>query len=303
MTVTGAVLPTACTGAWTHADPEPAAIWFGGDVHVGATARGGLTDIRAMVGHAVGVVNLEGPIADGEGYARVTGAGLDEKVDLANPAESGRFLAANGVLAASVANNHAHDGGDRSEPRTIRELRRADVEPFGGDAGHARVKVGHFLVALYAHDLGEDDVVGQIRRELGAPDPSTVRVETFHVTGPPSYLPTAALVAAVDEAAHDGADIVVAHGTHVIGPIERRGQTVIAWGLGNLLFDCTCTDKDEAVILRVSLESGHPAEIIPVRAGLGGAPASLATDPAGILDLLEAIGSSPLRKGPKFATF
>ena len=89
---------------------------------------------------------------------------------------------------------------------------------------------------------------------------------------------------------------MVAHGTHVVGPVERRGATVIAWGLGNLLFDCTCTDASEAVILRVELGPGLRAEVIPVRAGLGGAAVAPAPDALGILDLLDAIGAAPLRR-------
>lgn len=239
----------------------------------------------------MGVVNLEGPVAAGPGFAEVTPGG----VRLANPAGSGAFLRGNGVGAVSVANNHAGDGaaGGDGTGETAAAL-RGSVVPFGGAAGRGALTVGDVDVALFAHDLGEVDVPGAVARELAGERGLTV--ESFHVTGPPSYLPRAELVAAVDAAVAAGADIVVAHGTHVVGPVERRGGAVLAWGLGNLLFDCTCTEEDEAAVLRVELGEGLRAEVVPVRAGMHGAGATPSSDPAGVLDLVAALGGSPLER-------
>lgn len=276
--------------------PTPA-LWFGGDVHLGVAPRGGLSGIEGLLDGAVGVVNLEGPVVAGPGFAEVT-TGV---VRLANPAGSGAFLRANGVGAVSVANNHAGDSaggvaGAASGDGTgvTAAALRGDVVPFGGAAGRGALTVGGVDVVLFAHDLGELDVPGAVTRELAGE--RGITVESFHVTGPPSYLPRAELVAAVDAAVTAGADIVVAHGTHVVGPVERRGGAVIAWGLGNVLFDCTCTEEDEAVVLRVELGEGLRAEVIPVRAGMHGAGATLFEDPAGVLDLVAALGGSPLQR-------
>lgn len=271
----------------------PRALWFGGDVHLGAEPRATLSGITELVGDAVGVVNLEGPIVAGPGHARLTPAG----VLLANPDSTARFLRGNRIVAASVANNHAADQGGAGGIRmTTARLRAGGVAPLGSVAGPGRLLLGDQIVVLFAHDLGEEDVPAAVRRELLGKGDSTgaVVVESFHVTGPPSYLPTPDLVAAVEAAVLAGVDIVVAHGTHVVGPVERRGGTVIAWGLGNLLFDCTCTEDDEGLVLKVSLEAGHPAEVFPVRAGLGGAGATAAPDPDAILDLVDALGGTRL---------
>ncbi len=290
-------------------DPDPRevpaapALWFGGDVHLGATPRGGLDGVVAAVGGAVGVVNLEGPLADGPGGAWIDGA----TVRLANPAGAPAHLHAAGVRAASVANNHALDDGDAGLVRTIAGLRAADVAPVGGPAGPARLDVDGVPVTLLAYALGD----GRGPAASGGPAvpaspvPSTlgadlaaaegVRVVAFHVDGPPSYLPAPALVAAVEAAVAGGADVVVAHGTHAVGPVERHGDAVVAWGLGNLLFDCACTDEADAVVLRVELSPGRPAEVVPISAGLGGAPASVAADD-GVLDLVDALGGTPLAR-------
>lgn len=49
--------------------------------------------------------------------------------------------------------------------------------------------------------------------------------------------PTDRLVRMVDAAADAGADLVVNHHPHVTGGIERRNGALVAWTLGNLVFD------------------------------------------------------------------
>ena len=34
-----------------------------------------------------------------------------------------------------------------------------------------------------------------------------------------------------------GADVVLGHHAHVVQPVEQRGGQLIAWGLGNFIFD------------------------------------------------------------------
>jgi hypothetical protein len=276
---------------------EPA-LWFGGDVFVGALGdRGGVEDIVAIVGGAAGIVNLEGAVVAGAGEARIDGT----TVWLANAEGTPAWLRGQGVVAASVANNHASDPGPDAPAGTVARLRAAGVAPFGGVAGVARLDVGGVDVRLVSHEVEEPGLAEALAAELVQGD---IRVVSLHVTGGPSYLPTPALTRAVDLAVASGADIVVAHGTHVVGPVERRvstrpgGEAVIAWGLGNLLFDCACTIYDEGMVVRVALGRDGPgvAEVLPVRAGLGTDRARIAPDPAGILDLLDALGGAHLTR-------
>ncbi|MDP2313179.1 MAG: CapA family protein [Pseudomonadota bacterium] len=277
----------------TQPKREEATLWFGGDVHLGASARGGMEGIASILGGAAGVVNLEGPLAEGAGGARIEGA----RVWLANPVDTPSWLRAAGIVAVSVANNHAADGGPAGRARTISGLREAGVAPVGGTAGSARLDIRGTVVTLLAHEVEEPGLAEVLAAELRAGE-GTPRVVALHVSGARSYLPSPALQAAVAAAVAGGADVVVAHGTHVIGPVERRDGAVIAWGLGNLLFDCVCTAEAEALVLRVTLGPEGPgvAEIVPVTAGLGGAGVTPARDAAGVYDLLDAIGSAPLTR-------
>jgi hypothetical protein len=153
--------------------------------------------------------------------------------------------------------------------------------------------MGGLRVAITAHDLGAAVPAGladELRRARRGAD---VLVATFHVTAPPSYLPTPVLEQAVERALEAGAAVVAAHGTHMIGAVERRGRAVVVWGLGNLAFACECTHETEGLLVEVDLgpDGAGAATVIPIQAGLAGAPAAPAPDANGIFDLLRALGT------------
>jgi poly-gamma-glutamate synthesis protein (capsule biosynthesis protein) len=290
--------------------PPPARLWLGGDVNLGPGAARALAALPALAGGAgaVGVVNLEGAIA-----ARpAAGAGLR----LVNPPGAVEALRAAGVRVAGIANNHAGDAGPGGEAATARALRAGGVAPAGGAARVAIVRAGGLRVAVTAHDL-RARVPAALAAELRAARASAdALVATFHVTAAPSYLPGPALKEAVSLALAAGASVVAVHGSHLVGPVERRGPAVIAWGLGNVAFACDCTRETEGLLLSVelSVEIGRDgdgaaaiaagaAAVVPIRAGIGGEPVAPAPDAAAIFDLLAALGSSPLRRAGGRADF
>lgn len=269
----------------------PLALWLGGDVHWGdgALAIEGLDDL--LVG-AVGIVNLEGPVAAEPSGAR------DGEVRLHNGPAGLASLKRAGVGVAAIVNNHDRDGG-RPE-QTAAALRRIGIAPAGGVAGVARILDDR--VAVTAHDLSEGVPPG-LAADLAAAR-AEILVATFHVTGPPSLLPRPELRRAVDLAIEAGARVVAAHGTHAVGPLERRGGAVVAWGLGNVAFACDCTDERDGALLRVDLGDGRTgATVVPIDAGLRGAPVRPSRQPGLMFDLFAAIGSSPLTRGPRSASF
>ncbi|MEQ9324172.1 MAG: CapA family protein [Polyangiaceae bacterium] len=239
---------------------------------------------------AVGVANLEGPVGEAPP--------CDEgKVCLANARE--RLAAARraGLSVLGIANNHALDRGPDGPDRTAAVLRELGFGPCGGPAGPAYVVRGGRGVAVTAHDLGAGLPARLADELMVARRRADDLVATFHVTGPPSYLPRATLRDAVRVALDAGARVVASHGSHALVPIERRGEAVVAWGLGNLRFACDCTRERDALLLRLELDEGPvKARVIPIDAGLGGAPARPASDPGLTLDLLEALGSTSLRR-------
>jgi poly-gamma-glutamate capsule biosynthesis protein CapA/YwtB (metallophosphatase superfamily) len=273
--------------------PETVSLWLGGDVHLGDSQADILAPLEETLGElgGVGIVNLEGPV----------GPGPSSVERLVNSAAALPVLTRHGVVVAGVANNHARDLGPRGAEDTRSALLAAGIEPAGMDRV-AMIRRGGLRIAVTAHEAPSPASSPALRAiasaVLEARNRADLVVATFHVTGPPSYLPRPELVAAVDAALHAGARIVVAHGTHALARVERRGDAVIAWGLGNLAFACECTNERDALLLRVELtrEGIHTATVIPIQAGLHGAPARLASEPDLIFDLLESLGSSPLRR-------
>jgi poly-gamma-glutamate synthesis protein (capsule biosynthesis protein) len=178
----------------------------------------------------------------------------------------------------------------------------------------AVVEVDGLMIALTAHDLTHG-VPANLAEELaaarsqavvgGVVRPVDVLIATFHVTGSPSYLPRPELRLAVETAYKAGATVIAAHGTHVVGPVERREHAVIAWGLGNVAFACDCTNESDAILLRLRVRSGDvvKAEVLPIRAGLNKGPAGPSQDANGVFDLLEAIGSKKLERKGNVAEF
>lgn len=274
-------------------DPGPADLWLGGDVNLGDGGRGQLQGISGIVQGATGIVNLEGPVAE---HAQLkTG-----RLRLWNAPKALPEISALNVRVGGIANNHAGDAAIRGPERSAASLREHGILPAGGPAGPALLQLNGITIAVTAHDL-TNGVPANLAEELAsARSQADVLVATFHVTGPPSYLPRPELRLAVETAYNTGAIVIAAHGTHALGPVERREHAVIAWGLGNLAFACDCTQEQDAIVLRVRVAAGKAikAEVVPIQAGINKRPATPSQDAAAVFDLLEAIGSRKLgRKG------
>lgn len=245
-------------------------LWFGGDVHFGERGGAALEDL-ALDGPLI--VNLEGPIAT---QPRASSASA-----LFNPPDSAARLKSANVIAAGVDNNHAMDDGAAGLERTRASLQEHELAPLGSASIAG--------VALLQVDLSAG-VPADLEARLSRLRPTIV---LFHVLAPPLYLPEPSLRRAVELAVTSGAQAVLSQGSHAVGAVERRGATVIAWGLGNLAFDCDCTTEDEGLLVRLELRAGTVtrATAVPVRAGLHGQHARLLDDASTDLSLLESLGS------------
>jgi hypothetical protein len=296
-----AAIIVAITATFTVSalDEKPSvALWLGGDVNLGDGGRGQLQGMAGIVPGAAGIVNLEGPVAK---HSQLR----TRELQLWNSPHALSEISALNVKVAGIANNHSGDAGADGPARSAQQLRAHGIVPAGGPAGMAILHLNGLTIAVTAHDLVHG-VPANLAGELkAARDRADALVSTFHVTGPPSYLPRPELRRAVEIAYQAGASVIAAHGTHAIGPVERREHAVIAWGLGNLAFACDCTQEQDAMLLSVRLEPGKrvEAQVIPIHAGINRRPALPSPDAKGIFDLLEAIGSSKLVRSGDRAGF
>ena len=278
-------------------------LWFGGDVHFGNAHRDPLLALRPATERSIGIVNLEGPVH--QPADTIYGTAI---LRLYNAPRTIDYLRTVNVQIATVANNHQDDAGRAGKNLTERSLRDRRILPVGGNTASLLYRVGEYRLIVASYALSGQvppnlaDELAQLRRT------GDVLIVLFHVAGTQSYLPHQYLRQAVDIAIRSKASIIVSHGSHAIGPVERRADAVIAWGLGNLAFNCRCTDEAEAVILAVTLDpsTDRPlasACVIPIDAGMLGAPSRPAKDAVAPFDLLDALGSSRLTRQHDRACF
>ena len=293
-----AMIATAGHAVNSGFQEKSAELWLGGDVNLGDGGRGQLQGISGIVQGASGIVNLEGPVTQRSQL-------VTPKLRLWNAPRALDELLALHVQVAGIANNHSGDAGKSGPKKSAERLKQLSILPAGGRAGVALLHVNGLVIAVTAHDLSHG-VPPRLADDLAAARRGAdILIATFHVSGPASYLPRPELGRAVEIAYKVGAGVIAAHGTHALGPVERREHAVIAWGLGNLAFACDCTQEKDAIILRVRVapDGAIKADVIPIQAGLNNAPALPAKDTKGIFDLLEAIGSSKLQRQGSSASF
>ena len=108
-------------------------------MHLGQRLDDRLAPLSKHLHGAVGIVNLEGPVGDGD----------SRRERLFNAADALPALAKHGVAVASVVNNHTLDQGPDGLIRTRDAMRRAGISPAGalvpatGRAARQRPSICH----------------------------------------------------------------------------------------------------------------------------------------------------------------
>lgn len=189
-------------------------------------------------------------------------------------------LAAAGFHLVTLANNHVLDFGTEGVERTIQELERVGVMWCGlageriGDRVEARLKgPDGTMVAVFAYcGMRNVAVQGRAYRTI-TPDPDRIRTDVtrarwdgcvvvvvLHEGGGPWPAPEAERTAR--RAIACGANVVAIHHAHVLGGVERVGDGLIAWGLGNFLAATRnfADERREGMVLRVTLDGPRVIE-------------------------------------------
>ncbi len=214
--------------------------------------------------------NLESPLTEaGTRFPRVNA--------LRGEPEMAETLARAGFDVMSVANNHAIDYGRPGLARTREVLRAAGIVPVGAAATQAvaeagvvveagAVRVGflaysNFPYADFVRDPERESIVrlneAALRRTIpGLAGRCGVLVVSLH-WGREGVREVTAEERRLARLAVDlGADLVVGHHAHVRGEIEEYKGRLIAYCLGNLVFDEDSYGGNEGWVLRCVYEEG-----------------------------------------------
>jgi poly-gamma-glutamate capsule biosynthesis protein CapA/YwtB (metallophosphatase superfamily) len=244
----------------------PVTLAFGGDVmlargieRAGAPPFGAAAPVLRAADLAF--VNLECPLTE-RPFAR------RKVVHLRGRPERVGWLVEAGIDGVSVANNHTGDCGAEGFRDTVENIVREGLFAAGtGDGTAVRSVRGTTIGFLALSDFRLDAVAGQ-----HVLDPETledevralaqrvdVAVVSIHWGVEGAVLPTPRQRELATRAVRGGARVVVGHGPHTVQPVETLEGAVVAYSLGDLVFD----RSGERVVLRVVLEGGKArAELI-----------------------------------------
>lgn len=209
-----------------------------------------------------------------------------------SPPEAAQSLAIGGVDLVSLANNHALDYGPEALLQGIDLLHEAGVATVGGGADDAAahapyiadingLKVAflgyvHVPVEAITHFDTQSWTAAAGTPGLAWADPERIRADVAAVRPLADLVvvqlhsgyeyieePSEEQVAAARAAVNAGADLVVGHHAHILQGIHRYNDGVIAYGLGNFLFNID--GPPETAILNVWLDRDgvRQLEVIP----------------------------------------
>ena len=234
---------------------------FGGDVMLGRGVARALNGDwpAAFAGIAERLADADLALANLESLL-TNEPQLADGYDLrAMPAAVGALYSA-GFDAVSLANNHALDAGKAGLAETLATLESAGI---AGVTSHAAGRLVSRIpphpslrYQLFAFDDSTIplDVEAAARQVTGVASPAELVIISIHWGGEYQAAPSPRQRSIAEVLARAGADLVIGHGPHVLQPVERTGETLVAYSLGNLLFDQLYPDDSRwGAILRITL--------------------------------------------------
>ncbi len=209
----------------------------------------------ALAGGDLIVANLESVLSAREAYC---GSGICFKADPARV----DALQAMGLTHAIVANNHAGDYGEAAWEDSRVILREAGIVPVGGfrnDGETVFTEAAGRTVAMLAFEtvarpLQREDALRRIREARLSAD---LVVASFHWGTEYAHHPDPAVVSLARAAVDAGADLVLGHHPHVLQGVERYGDGLILYSLGNFTFDQPWDATRESMVATVGWHRGE----------------------------------------------
>ena len=221
---------------------------FIGDISAVANRRAPHCDpaIKALLGAADLVIgNCESPVVGRPSAVLGTKLGTHHAMSERFLAEA---LAAAGIaherLVLSLANNHVLDQGVAGFDETVAALKRLGIRSIGlaADGSVQPVKVGLLNVGFAAFTLwcNADESLFAGRVSMGSdaerwPRGFDLICAVPHWDWEFRHFPQAGTKALARRLAGQGVGLIAGHHAHVVQPVERIGETVVAYGLGDFL--------------------------------------------------------------------
>ena len=226
--------------------------------------------------------NLEGPISD-------RGSNVGSMYSFRADPRALEGIVAAGFDILSIANNHIWDYGPNAAADTIDRLTNAGITAIGGGVNaraahepHIRTINGMRIAFLAYTDLipqSRDSTdaspaiaylnLATMRADIAAAvSKADVIVIVLHWGNEYEPHPTVQQREIARELIATGATLVIGHHPHVIQDIEEIGEGLVAYSLGNFIFDQNFSSETaEALVLSVKLNKNGIADWqeLPIR--------------------------------------
>jgi poly-gamma-glutamate synthesis protein (capsule biosynthesis protein) len=230
--------------------------------------------VSHLITGAIGFANLEGALTE-------RGEPWPKGYNFRTPPRFASGLRDAGFDVVSLANNHTMDYGISGLEDTLDALDAAGVQRAGAgrhgleaaqpaviEANGLRVafiacaatpvEAGGFAIDQWAAEADgagifvcDDDALRTWIAEAKAI--ADFVIVTAHAGAEYRNAPDATQAHIVNVALGAGADAFIGHHAHVVQPVELRGSQLVAWGLGNFIFDLDNVDLANIPEPRVSL--------------------------------------------------
>jgi poly-gamma-glutamate synthesis protein (capsule biosynthesis protein) len=165
-----------------------------------------------------------------------------KNVRLKAPPERAVWIREAGIDCLSIANNHTSDCGSVGLEDTISALGKPTIAGLRSKAALFRVKgvrIGVLAYTDFPRDAVGDVAIADPKEVQTSVDKLSKEVDlvvvSFHwgVENTSIVTPRQKMLAK----AASNADIIVGHGPHVVQPVAKVGHAVVAFSLGDYVFD------------------------------------------------------------------
>ena len=208
-----------------------------------------------------------------------------------------RALAAAGVDVVTMGNNHSVDYGQAALVDTIKRLEKAGVQVVGAGRDDADAWTPAIVKTAAGATIGFlawSDVIWPGYRATSAPGVAELRTDIprmkesiralakevdyvvvgYHWGLEYEHYPWGAQTSAAHAAIDAGADLVIGHHPHVLQGFETYKGRLIAYSLGDLVFDHFSIATGQTVLVDAVLTAdGVRATLVPVYVSSSGIPA------------------------------
>jgi poly-gamma-glutamate capsule biosynthesis protein CapA/YwtB (metallophosphatase superfamily) len=225
--------------------PPTLTLAFVGDVMLGrgvAQALDGdwdaaFVDVQPwLAGADLAFANLESPLTTVP-FAP-SSDGTAGRYDLRAPPEAVAALRGAGFDVVSLANNHALDAGPAGLAQTAATLGKVEIAGLVDDGRiYPSTHLPVYRLLAFDDSVAPLDVHAAALAVAAAADEGGLVIVSVHWGGEYQASSSPRQRAVAQALAHAGAGLVIGHGPHVLQRVEWVGETLVAYSLGNFLFD------------------------------------------------------------------